>query len=118
MKFRLWQDNNGDREYTPVNSVAKTILLVQKNEDIFLEEVSGLEVLENGMWDEWLDEEDQNIHEHIFMFGEASSFLEDITDDIEDNDSDEDEEIFLEEDRLLSVLAEGSRGDDSDEEDF
>ncbi|MCM8541299.1 MAG: hypothetical protein NE328_13590 [Lentisphaeraceae bacterium] len=122
-KFRAWYGD--DPTYKKVSSLAEAIKFIKKNPD-FDESNSGVEEKIDGDWDEWLDEDDQNVHEHLYMYGGKSKFLkvdEDEDDDDEDledlDEDDEDEEVEeVEEveddvvdedldDRLLDVIGGG-----------
>ena len=115
-KFRLW---HGDEpEYLEIGSISKAIVVIKKESHLFPEDKSGLQKYENGEWDEWLDEEDQNIHEHIFMFGNTSAFinvdLEDLEDDLEEEDE---EEIFEDsEERFINAIVSSGDSEEDEEE--
>ena len=103
-RYRLWYGEKP--QYIEVDSISEAILLLRKDEDKFPEESSGLEKFENGEWDEWLDTEDQNIHEHIFMFGKTSAFIKDL-EDLEDLEDDHEEEDIYEdkEERFINAIS-------------
>ena len=122
-KFRLW---HGDEpKFVEVRSISEAMLMIRKNEKLFPEESSGLQQFENGVWDEWLDEEDQTIHEHMYMFNQSSRYLVDLDDedfdfdDEYDFDDEMEEEEFVsdDEDRFISEVAAGVTDDDIDDED-
>jgi len=109
----------------------EAIKFILKNSN-YDESNSGIEENIDGDWDEWLDDDDQNIHEHLFMYEARSKYLR-ADDDDDDDDYDDDESVEdIEEDdmeeRLLSVIGGNSRSshddggsddfDDDEEEDF
>ena len=101
-KFRVWYGD--DPTYKKVSSLAEAIKFIKKNPD-YDESNAGVEEKIDGEWDEWLDEDDQNVHEHLYMYGGKSKFLrveededdDDLDDDDEDLDEDEDEDEDVEE---------------------
>ena len=115
-KYNVWTDDEA-KAFTTSN-LAKAIKFIIKNSD-FDESNSGLEERVDGEWDEWLDDDDQNIHEHLYMYSGKSRFLNDEEDDEDDIDDEEDDFIGDEddEDRLLSAIG-GSNHHSDDDEDF
>ena len=130
-KYKVWTDD--DPEALRTTSLAKAIKYISKNADLD-EGNSGLEEYISGEWDEWLDDDDQNIHEHLYMYPKKSPYLidedeieemsvadmtnpfdsldddddEDFDDDDDDDlDDDDDEE---EEERLLGAIGGSNRG--------
>ena len=78
-KYRVWYGD--EPEYKKVSSLADALKYFRKHDELE-EDESGIEELIDGEWDEWLDEDDQNVHEHLYMYGGKSAYLR----------SDEDEE--------------------------
>ena len=123
-QYKVWSGDDPDAEdldflkITP--SLSKAIKYIIKNEDLD-ESNSGIKHKVDGYWDEWLDEDDQNIHEHLYMYGGKSSLLKSSEDDDElDDDAVDDEDDSLEEDlndRLLDVIGGSQRSGSSDDED-
>ena len=134
-KYRIWTEE--DPEVLVTGSLAQAIKYIKKNSDLD-ESNSGLEELIDGDWDEWLDRDDQNVHDHLYMYGSRSEYLrkdeevdeeddslfddgyveEGYSDDEDDADfDDDDDEEFEDEDRLLNAIG-GSvkNADGSDEE--
>lgn len=118
-KYRVWYGD--DPTYKNVTSLAEAIKFIKKKPD-FDESNSGVEELvDNEYWDEWLDEDDQNVHEHLYMYGGKSKYLravveeeddEEIDDeDIDDEDLDDEEEEDIDDE-------ETEEGVDSDDEDL
>jgi len=117
-KFRVWYGD--DPTYKKVSSLTDAIKFIKKKPD-FDESNSGIEEMIDGdYWDEWLDEDDQNVHEHLYMYGGKSKFLRSLDDEDEDldeeEDLDEDEEVEDDEedsveedldDRLMDVIGGG-----------
>jgi hypothetical protein len=136
-KYRVWFGDEPD--YKNVSSLAEAIKFIRKNRN-FDESNSGIEELQDGEWDEWLDDDDQTIHEHLYMYGGKSKYLksapkveeaeEEILlddDDDDDLDEDEDEEIEDEEleveeedldERLMDVIGGNTRGGGDEDEEF
>ena len=120
-KFRIW---HGDKpKYKKLSSLKEAVKVMLKT-DAYDEDSSGLEQNYDGEWDEWLDEDDQNIHEHLFMYGSRSRYLrgddedDDDFDDEYDEDGAETEDDDMEE-RLMKVIGGNSRpkSNDVDDED-
>ena len=119
-KYRVWHGNGP--KYKKISSLAEGIKFFRKNEQ-HTEDDSGIEQLFDGEWDEWLDEDDQNIHEHIYMYGSKSEYLRvdedddddgfDDDDDVEDDDRDAGEV----EDRLMNVIGGNTKVKTSDSDD-
>ena len=123
-KFRIWFGD--EPQYISVSSVGDAIRVIKKNMDKFPEGEAGLEYNEDGVWDEWLDEDDQGIHEHLYMYGKTSRFLrldsedeEEEYDEEYDDDDDDDIEDDDINDRLLNVIGGGgsSNNEDFDDDD-
>ena len=128
-RYRVWEgeepygdDDSGVLKTT--SSIADAIKYLRKNSDLD-EDNSGLQELIDGAWDEWLDEDDQNIHEHLYMYGGKSRFLRSNEDEDEDEDEEVDEDIDDDEeeveddldDRLMDVIGGGrSKAQNDDEE--
>ena len=129
-KFRVWYGD--EPTYKKVSSLTEAIKFIKKKPD-FDESNSGIEEkIDNDYWDEWLDEDDQNVHEHLYMYGGKSKYLKSLDDEDEDEDLDEDEEVEDEEveddeedaveedldDRLMDVIGGGRRAATEVEEAF
>ncbi|EDM26470.1 hypothetical protein LNTAR_05829 [Lentisphaera araneosa HTCC2155] len=71
-KYRVWYD--GDPEYTNFDSLAQALKYVRKTKALD-ESNSGLEECIDGYWDEWMDSDDQEIHDHLYMYGGKSPYL-------------------------------------------
>ncbi|MCM8537790.1 MAG: hypothetical protein NE334_17745 [Lentisphaeraceae bacterium] len=131
-KYRIWYGD--EPEYKKASSLAEAIKFFRKNPD-YDESDSGIEELMDGEWDEWLDEDDQNIHEHLYMYGGKSVYLkvaededdedfdeDDLDDDLEDEEEEEVEEeeasddIDLE-DRLMNVIGGNAKVKATEDED-
>lgn len=135
-KYRVWYGD--EPEYKKVSSLADALKYFRKHDELE-EDESGIEELIDGEWDEWLDEDDQNVHEHLYMYGGKSAYLRSDEDE-DDDDFDDDEEIDDDvdendegdmEDRLMNVIGgnakvkvtednsdEENTFDDDDEDDF
>ena len=97
-KFRVWYGD--EPTYKKVSSLTEAIKFIKKKPE-FDESNSGIEEkIDDEYWDEWLDDDDQNVHEHLYMYGGKSKFLRSLEDD-EDEDLDEDEEDLDEDDEDL-----------------
>ena len=111
-KYRVWTGDDPESEDVEIlkttSSLADAIKFIRKREDELDESNSGLQFYD-GFWDEWLDDDDQNIHEHLYMYGGKSRFLRDIEDEDEDDDFDDDEEEVEDDldDRLMDVIGGG-----------
>ncbi len=70
--FRVWYD--GDPEYTYFDSLAQALKHIRKTK-VLDEDNSGLEECLDGIWDEWMDSDDQEIHDHLYMYGGKSPYL-------------------------------------------
>ncbi len=131
-KYRVWYGD--EPTYKNVSSLAEALKFFKKNPN-YDESNSGIEELVDNYWDEWLDEDDQNVHEHIYMYGGKSKHFratgsneeeeeEEIEEDLEelDEDLDEEEADLIDDDeelddRLLDVIG-GGRSGGGDEEDI
>ncbi|WDE96945.1 hypothetical protein PQO03_03090 [Lentisphaera profundi] len=71
-KYRVWYD--GEPEYTEFDTLAKALKYVRKTK-VLDESNSGLEECTDGYWDEWMDSDDQEIHDHLYMYGGKSPYL-------------------------------------------
>lgn len=71
-KYRVWYD--GDPEHTNFDSLAQALKYVRKTK-VLDESNSGLEECVDGYWDEWMDSDDQEIHDHLYMYGGKSPYL-------------------------------------------
>ena len=112
-KFRAWYGNKPTIKN--VSSLREAMKIILKNDD-FDESNSGIEELIDSEWDEWLDEDDQNVHEHLFMYETRSKYLRD-DDDFEDDDFDDDDDDAGDDDmeeRLLNVIGGNSRASSSE----
>ena len=123
-KYRVWSgeepnSDDGSGVLKSTSSISDAIKYIRKNSKLE-EDNSGLQELISGSWDEWLDEDDQNIHEHLYMYGGASKLLKSSEDDEEEVDEDlDDDEDEVEEDlddRLMNVIG-GGRSKSQDPED-
>jgi hypothetical protein len=137
-KFRVWFGPSEKPKYEYFATIAQAIKFVKKNAS-FDEANSGFEEKLDGEWDEWLDLDGQNIHEHLYMTDGKSEYLkegkksaksadaDDVEDEVIEEDDDEEEEEEVEEEveedfvdeeaaeeRLLTVL--GGAGKDDDDE--
>lgn len=123
-QYKVWSGDDPDAEdldflkTTP--SLSKAIKYLIKNEDLD-ESNSGIKHKVDGYWDEWLDEDDQNIHEHLYMYGGKSSLLKssEEEDDLDDDAVDDEDDGLEEElnDRLLDVIGGSQRSASSDDDD-
>lgn len=90
-KYRIWIGENP--KYIEVKHLIEAAKIFRKYADEYNEGNSGLEIDHDGVWDEWLDPDDQNIHEHIYMYGkEAGYVLEEDEEEDKEFEFDEDEE--------------------------
>ena len=125
-KYRVWYGDGPD--YKKMSSLAEAIKYFRKHGDLE-EDESGIEEFIDGEWDEWLDEDDQNVHEHLYMYGGKSAYLrsdEDEEDDFDEDEEDVDEEDVDEdeddsdevdmEDRLMNVIGGNTRPASTDDE--
>ena len=122
-KYRVWYGDGPD--YKKMSSLADAIKYFRKHSDLE-EDESGIEENIDGEWDEWLDEDDQNVHEHLYMYGGKSAYLRVEEDEDEDDEFDDDEDVEEDEDddsdegdmedRLMNVIGGNARGKSSDEE--
>ena len=121
-KFRVWYGDKPNRK--KVSSLKEAIKFILKNSK-FDESNSGIEQGLDGDWDEWLDDDDQNIHEHLFMYESRSKYLRDDDDDDDygfDDDSSESHDDDDMEERLMKVIGGNSKvskddGDFDDDDD-
>ena len=126
-KYRVWYGD--DPTYKKVSSLAEAIKFIKKRPELD-ESNSGIEEeTDVDFWDEWLDEDDQNVHEHLYMYGGKSKFLrvvDEDEDDLDDDDEEEDEDDDIDDDedevdedldeRLMDVIG-GGRSATQDAED-
>ena len=122
-KYRVWYGD--EPEYKKVSSLAEALKYFRKHDELE-EDESGIEENIEGEWDEWLDEDDQNVHEHLYMYGGKSAYLR--SDDDEDDEDFDDDDVEEEdnndevdmEDRLMNVIGGNAKvkstEDNSDEE--
>lgn len=71
-RYRVWF---GDKpKYNYFATLAQSLKHIRKTKKLD-ESNSGLEENFDGEWDEWMDMDDQEVHDHLYMYGGKSPYL-------------------------------------------
>ena len=71
-RYRVWFGD--EPKYNYFSSLAQALKHIRKTKKLD-ESNSGLEENFDGEWDEWMDSDDQEVHDHLYMYGGKSPYL-------------------------------------------